>query len=42
MNKRLGEHQRISAVRLYPDPDFPRTHTLKVQRAKAFERLLAG
>lgn len=42
VNKRLGEHQRISAVRFYPDADFPRTHTLKVQRAKAVERLLAG
>ena len=42
VNKRLGEHQRISAVRFYPDPDFPRTHTLKIQRAKAVERLLAG
>ncbi|HEY8168713.1 MAG TPA: AMP-binding protein [Candidatus Limnocylindrales bacterium] len=31
-NARLGMHQRIVAWRLWPDADFPRTHTLKVRR----------
>ena len=28
----LGTHQRIDAWRLWPEPDFPRTHTLKIRR----------
>ena len=32
-NARLGMHQRIVAWRLWPEPDFPRTHTLKIKRA---------
>ena len=31
-NQQLGVHQRIDAWRLWPDPDFPRTHTLKIRR----------
>ncbi|MEO8462055.1 MAG: AMP-binding protein, partial [Chloroflexota bacterium] len=31
-NSILGPNQRISGWRLWPDPDFPRTHTLKVKR----------
>ncbi len=31
-NSTLGPNQRIAAWRLWPDPDFPRTHTLKVRR----------
>jgi long-chain acyl-CoA synthetase len=31
-NATLGPNQRIAAWRLWPDPDFPRTHTLKVRR----------
>ena len=31
-NARLGMHQRIVAWRLWPQPDFPRTHTLKIKR----------
>jgi long-chain acyl-CoA synthetase len=31
-NARLGMHQRIVAWRLWPEPDFPRTHTLKIKR----------
>ena len=31
-NARLGPNQRIAAWRLWPDADFPRTHTLKVKR----------
>jgi long-chain acyl-CoA synthetase len=31
-NSRLGQHQRIDGWRLWPEPDFPRTHTLKIKR----------
>ncbi len=31
-NATLGVNQRVSAWRLWPDADFPRTHTLKVKR----------
>jgi long-chain acyl-CoA synthetase len=31
-NRTLAVHQRIVAWRLWPDADFPRTHTLKVKR----------
>ena len=30
--RRLGPQQRIAGWRLWPDDDFPRTHTLKVRR----------
>jgi long-chain acyl-CoA synthetase len=31
-NFALGMNQRIAGWRLWPDVDFPRTHTLKVKR----------
>jgi long-chain acyl-CoA synthetase len=31
-NAGLAVHQRITAWRLWPEPDFPRTHTLKIRR----------
>ena len=31
-NASLAAHQRVAAWRLWPDADFPRTHTLKVKR----------
>jgi long-chain acyl-CoA synthetase len=31
-NARLGPNQRIAGWRLWPDADFPRTHTFKVKR----------
>jgi hypothetical protein len=31
-NATLGPNQRIAGWRLWPDSDFPRTHTLKVKR----------
>jgi len=31
-NARLSAHSRIDAWRLWPEPDFPRTHTLKIKR----------
>jgi long-chain acyl-CoA synthetase len=31
-NAALGPNQRVAGWRLWPDPDFPRTHTLKIKR----------
>jgi long-chain acyl-CoA synthetase len=31
-NRDLSTHQRIAAWRLWPEADFPRTHTLKIRR----------
>jgi long-chain acyl-CoA synthetase len=31
-NRTLSQHQRIDDWRLWPEPDFPRTHTLKIRR----------
>ena len=31
-NAQLGPQQRIAGWRLWPDEDFPRTHTLKIKR----------
>jgi long-chain acyl-CoA synthetase len=31
-NRTLAVHQRVAAWRLWPDADFPRTHTFKIQR----------
>ncbi len=31
-NGTLGPNQRIAGWRLWPEPDFPRTHTLKIKR----------
>ena len=31
-NADLSIHQRIAGWRLWPEPDFPRTHTLKIRR----------
>lgn len=39
-NARLGVHQRVDAWRFWPEEQFPRTHTLKVQRAAVRERIL--
>jgi long-chain acyl-CoA synthetase len=36
-NSRLGDHQRIKGWRLWPENDFPRTHTLKIKRAEVNE-----
>jgi long-chain acyl-CoA synthetase len=33
-NARLSQHQRIDAWRLWPEADFPRTHTLKIRRGE--------
>jgi long-chain acyl-CoA synthetase len=31
-NATLASHQRVAAFRIWPEDDFPRTHTLKVKR----------
>jgi len=33
-NRALSSHQKLDGWRLWPEPDFPRTHTLKIQRDK--------
>jgi long-chain acyl-CoA synthetase len=33
-NADLSVHQRVVAWRLWPEPDFPRTHTLKIRRSE--------
>ena len=38
-NKRLASHQQIKGFTLWPDQDFPRTHTLKVKRQDVLARL---
>ena len=41
-NGMLAEHQRVHAVTVWPDEDFPRTHTLKVKKALVLETVMAG
>ena len=31
-NATLAQHQRVAGFRVWPEDDFPRTHTLKVKR----------
>jgi long-chain acyl-CoA synthetase len=38
-NTRLAPHQQIRGVTVWPDPDFPRTHTLKVRKHELVARL---
>ena len=38
-NRRLAPHQRIVEHAPFPDPDFPRTHTRKVQRGAVAARM---
>jgi long-chain acyl-CoA synthetase len=33
-NARLGMHQRVVDFRIWPEADFPRTHTLKIRRSE--------
>ncbi|HUS21257.1 MAG TPA: AMP-binding protein [Aeromicrobium sp.] len=33
-NEKLSQHQRIDDFRIWPDADFPRTHTLKIRRGE--------
>jgi long-chain acyl-CoA synthetase len=38
-NEQLAPHQRIRGVTVWPDPDFPRTHTLKVKKHEVLAAL---
>ena len=38
-NAHLAPHQRVTGRAAYPDPDYPRTHTRKVQRHAVMARL---
>lgn len=38
-NKALASHQRIRSHTVWPEPDFPRTHTLKVRRVEVQARI---
>ena len=40
-NGKLAEHQRVRGSTVWPDEDFPRTHTLKVKKAILTEFLLS-
>jgi len=38
-NKQLAAHQQVRGFTVWPDADFPRTHTLKVKRLDVLNRL---
>jgi long-chain acyl-CoA synthetase len=38
-NAKLGAHQQIRSWSVWPEDDFPRTHTLKVKKLQVLERL---
>ena len=38
-NAQLGAHQQIRGFTIWPDEDFPRTHTLKVKKHVVLDRL---
>ena len=38
-NARLAPHQHLAGMAPYPEPDFPRTHTRKVQRSEVAARM---
>jgi long-chain acyl-CoA synthetase len=40
-NANLAPHQRIRGLTAWPDPDLPRTHTLKVRKPEVLARLAA-
>ena len=40
-NKQLASHQQIRGFTIWPETDFPRTHTLKVKRPELLEMLPA-
>ena len=40
-NRQLAPHQQIRGFSIWPDKDFPRTHTLKVKRPEVLEALQA-
>lgn len=40
VNSSLAEHQRVQDFTVWPEPDLPRTHTLKVKKHEVLEKLL--
>jgi long-chain acyl-CoA synthetase len=38
-NKQLASHQQIRGFTIWPEEDFPRTHTLKVKRLDVLSKL---
>ena len=40
-NKQLASHQQVRGFTIWPEADFPRTHTLKVKRPELMEMLSA-
>lgn len=40
-NRQLASHQQVRSFTIWPEADFPRTHTLKVKRPELLERLPA-
>ncbi len=40
-NKQLASHQQVRGFTIWPEDDFPRTHTLKVKRPEVLEKLQA-
>jgi long-chain acyl-CoA synthetase len=40
-NKQLASHQRVHGFTIWPDPEFPCTHTLKVKRSEVLNKLQA-
>lgn len=40
-NKQLASHQQVRGFTIWPETDFPRTHTLKVKRPELLEKLPA-
>jgi long-chain acyl-CoA synthetase len=39
VNKQLASHQQIRGFTVWPEPEFPRTHTLKVKRQDVLNKL---
>ncbi|OGY23846.1 MAG: hypothetical protein A2126_00500, partial [Candidatus Woykebacteria bacterium GWB1_45_5] len=42
INKKLESHQQITSFSLWPQEDFPRTHTLKVDRKEVLDQVSSG
>ena len=40
-NAQLAPHQQIRGMTVWPDPDLPRTHTLKIRKPEVLARLAA-
>jgi len=40
-NKQLASHQQVRGFTIWPEEDFPRTHTLKVKRPEVLDKLQA-